>query len=674
MNVMKTKISIIAISILTAPASSYAQSINYDELATLFDEPVTMSATGKPQRASEVPATMEIITQDQIQRSPATDIPGLLRGLAGVDVYATSQNGSDVSIRGYNSPMSGRVLVLVDGRQIYNDSFGFVSWGLVPVELDEIRQIEIVKGPQSALYGFNAASGVINIITFDPLDTPVNSARLSAGTQQQRGISGVSTIKGGRAAARVSVSGFDSQGAVTNYTWFGTDMKAMAPRRRSAHGDGEVQFDDGSRARFEISEVMGRERRLNSGMLTDLFQEVTAVKGEYTIDTSYGIVTARAYHNQFITQVRIPDLSVDSPLRNTATVANISDLFKIGAYNSFRIAGEYRRDESTVVGNYDGALRYTVLSGSAMLDSRLSDTVSLTNAIRFDSLTLGRSGPISAASGLTNNSFNRKINETSFNSGLVWRTTPNDTLRVTAARGLNLPSLYNLGAFEANSFTTRPDGNFHFDLVYGSPAVSPTVVYNYELGWDHTIRSAKAKTRASVFYQQNRDMIAYAPSFVLSAGTALLPFINYGNSDTAGVELGITGKLAPRWDWGLNYTFQIISDSYTSDDRFPQEGNNRRTPAHKANAHLGYAEDSWDFGLDLHYVSNYQMPDITSEKTTNTRGMANLGNYIMLEPRIGYHITPGITAALTAQGMWSRREMTVNPVKPSALASIIIRW
>ena len=671
---MKNFIPMSTIAFLSVPAFSYAQSINYGELATLFDEPVTMSATGKPQRVSEVPATMEIITQDQIRRSAATDIPGLLRGLAGIDIYATSQNGSDVSIRGYNSPMSGRMLVLVDGRQIYNDSFGFVSWGLVPVELDEIRQIEVIKGPQSALYGFNAASGVINIITFDPLDTSVNSARLSAGTQQQRGVSTVATIKEGRAAARVSVSGFDSKGAETNYNWFGTDIKAMAPRRRSAHGDGQVQFEDGSKARLEISEVMGRERRMNSGMLTDLFQEITAVKCEYTVDSNYGIITARAYHNQFLTQVRIPDLSVDSPLKNAATVVNISDLFKIGAYNSVRIAGEYRADESTVVGNYDGVLRYTVFSGSAMLDSRLSDTVSLTNAIRLDSLTLGRSGPISAASGLTNGSFNRTINETSYNSGLVWTASPIDILRLTAARGLNLPSLYNLGAFEANSYTTRPDGNFHPSLVYGSPAVSPTVVYNYELGWDHIIKSIDSKTRTSIFYQQNRDIVAYAPSFVLSGGTALLPFVNYGNSETAGVELGVTGKIAPRWDWGLNYTFQIILDSYTPDDRFPQEGNSRRTPVHKINAHLGYAEKQWDFGLNINYISNYEMPDVTSQTSTNTHGMAKLGNYMLLEPRVGYHITPGLTAALSGQGMWSRKEMPINSVRPSILASMIIRW
>jgi iron complex outermembrane receptor protein len=60
------------------------------------------------------------------------------------------------------------LLVLLNGQQVYLDDLGRTQWYTLPVELDEIRQIEIVKGPNTALFGFNAASGVINIITYDP--------------------------------------------------------------------------------------------------------------------------------------------------------------------------------------------------------------------------------------------------------------------------------------------------------------------------------------------------------------------------------------------------------------------------------------------------------------------------------------------------------------------------
>ncbi|MEI6558727.1 MAG: TonB-dependent receptor [Rhodospirillaceae bacterium] len=664
----------ITLALVLGPGRATAQSIDYGALEALFGEPVTLSATGKPQRASEVPASMEIITADQIRRSAATDIPGILRRFAGIDVYRSSANGADVSIRGYSAPMTGRILVLVDGRQIYNDSIGFISWGLLPVELDEIRQIEVVKGPQSALYGFNAAAGVINIITYDPLDTPVNSVRLSGGSQEQRGLSTVVTLKGGnRAAARFSASGFDSRGEGTSYRWFGERQNALDPRRRSFHGDGVVRFDDDSRLRLEASIVTGRERRINSGFLTDLWQDIRAVKGEYSAETAVGLITARAYHNQFRTDVDIPDL-LKSPLTNSATVVSLQDLFKLGANNSIRLAAEFRRDQSTVVGNPAATLHYDVWSGSALWDSALSETLTLVNAARFDRLQLGRGGPISAASGLSNADFNRTINEVSFNSGLVWRVDDLNTARLIAGRGLNLPSLYNLGAFEGNSFTTRPDGVPKPSLIYGSPAVNPTVVWNYELSWDRGLPDLGAQAKAGVFYQHSQGLVDFAPAFRVSNGIALLPFVNYGDSRTAGIELGITGHVGPAWTWGLNYTAQTIWEHYTQPDRFPMEGNAGRTPLHKINARVGYTADNWEFDLDLHYVSRYAMPDITQDTTSATRGMRTLGNILLLEPRIGYHITPAITAELSAQGLWPRWELPATITRPSVLFSLVGRW
>jgi len=71
---------------LLGPSPLRAQSMDYGSLEQLFGEPVTTSATGSPQRVTEVPANMTIITADEIRRSGARDIPGVLRHVAGVDV------------------------------------------------------------------------------------------------------------------------------------------------------------------------------------------------------------------------------------------------------------------------------------------------------------------------------------------------------------------------------------------------------------------------------------------------------------------------------------------------------------------------------------------------------------------------------------------------------------
>src|SRR6202040_2489563 len=98
--------------------------------------------------------------------------------------------------------------VLVNGRQVYSDDYGHVNWSSIPIQLDEIRQIEVIKGPNSALYGFNAVSGVINIITYDPLQTQVNAATLRGGTQDYLGGSVVGTGRiGDDVGVRLSAGG-----------------------------------------------------------------------------------------------------------------------------------------------------------------------------------------------------------------------------------------------------------------------------------------------------------------------------------------------------------------------------------------------------------------------------------------------------------------------------------
>src|SRR5690606_15436990 len=131
-----------------------------------------------------VPATMVIITAEQIRRSGAVDIPGVLQHVTGVDVLRWTNSGADVGVRGYNKVFSPRQLVLINGRQVYADYYGYTDWTTLPVELGEIRQIELVKGPDSALFGFNAVGGVINIITFAPQHDAVNFVEVRAGTQQ----------------------------------------------------------------------------------------------------------------------------------------------------------------------------------------------------------------------------------------------------------------------------------------------------------------------------------------------------------------------------------------------------------------------------------------------------------------------------------------------------------
>ena len=161
---------------LLASASARGQSLDYGRLENLFDEPVTMSATGKPERLSDTPATMDIITQDDIKRSGARDLKTLLRLVPGIVTY-----------RGYNGADAFSIgSILLNGREIYLSAFNQTFIESLPVELEEIRQIEVVRGPQSGLYGFASGDGVINIITFDPAQDPIDFVRVRGGNNALR--------------------------------------------------------------------------------------------------------------------------------------------------------------------------------------------------------------------------------------------------------------------------------------------------------------------------------------------------------------------------------------------------------------------------------------------------------------------------------------------------------
>ena len=107
----------------------------------------------------------------------------------------------NVSARGDNQPRANKMLVMVNGRSIFVDAQANVFWKAIPVTLPEIKRIEVLKGPASAIYGFNAFDGVINIITKSPGGNerhyaPIRRRRTRDDQQVQRFMPGQSENSG----------------------------------------------------------------------------------------------------------------------------------------------------------------------------------------------------------------------------------------------------------------------------------------------------------------------------------------------------------------------------------------------------------------------------------------------------------------------------------------------
>ena len=131
-------------------------------------EVVVVTASRNEQALVNAPAAISVISSDMIRTAPATNIGDLLRAVPGVNVTQVSARDVNITSRAATGTLATSQLALVDGRSIYLDFFGMVMWDLVPTNPNDIKQIEVIRGPASAVWGANALSGVVNVITKCP--------------------------------------------------------------------------------------------------------------------------------------------------------------------------------------------------------------------------------------------------------------------------------------------------------------------------------------------------------------------------------------------------------------------------------------------------------------------------------------------------------------------------
>ena len=157
---------------------------------TLPGEEVVVTASKSESSLVNAPATMSVVSSETIETSPAQNYGDLLRSVPGLNVIQMSARDINLTSRQGTSTLSNSQLALLDGRSIYLDFFGLILWDFVPSNPSDIKQIEVVRGPASAVWGANALTGVVNIITKTPRESPGGSVTLGAGTFDREGDEG----------------------------------------------------------------------------------------------------------------------------------------------------------------------------------------------------------------------------------------------------------------------------------------------------------------------------------------------------------------------------------------------------------------------------------------------------------------------------------------------------
>ncbi len=161
------------------------------ECLIFMDVPKVIGGTRTPKPLTEAPSTITVITAEDIQRSGVTNIADLFRSVPGLDFMRPSVSDVNITARGLNSRLAHRMQVYIDGRSVNGEFLNLAFWHELPISLNEIERIEIVRSPSSALFGAVAFSGAIHIITRSPdalMGTLVSQTAGNAGTIITNGI------------------------------------------------------------------------------------------------------------------------------------------------------------------------------------------------------------------------------------------------------------------------------------------------------------------------------------------------------------------------------------------------------------------------------------------------------------------------------------------------------
>jgi iron complex outermembrane receptor protein len=591
------------------------------------------SVSKKEQKLSKTGAAIFVITQEDIRRSGATNIPDLLRLAPGVDVARVDANRWAISIRGFNDQHANKVLVLIDGRSVYSPSFSGVFWDMVDVPLEDIERIEVIRGPGGTVWGANAVNGVINIITKNAQST--QGGLLAAGTGSED-----------RANGLVQYGGQIGQNG--DYRVFGRYFdvgNSVFPNGQQA-ADGWMAGHAGFRSDWNLTPrdtltVQGDFLKTDeSQTITTLFDNALPLEKTFNDPLRATAANMLARWNRTLENgsemslVVYDDYSRHLDLgfldaQNTVD-ADFQDHLALGPRNDIVWGLGARMIDSDYGNGYD----FTLVPQHRMdhlFSAFFEDELRITNALSF---TIG--------SKVEHNSFTGLEFEPS--AQLVWTPSVKQTVWLSASRAIREPSSVDAGI--QNDVAAVPLGATVAILqALGNPNIKAEELRDFETGY-----RAQASKRLSldvtgfVSLYRNLESIAELPPYVTTQQGVpylILPsiFVNGAEARTYGAEFSGNWNVTSRWRVMPGYSYFHLHVDGDSSTLNPPPG---VSPNHQfqVRSRLDLPRHlEWD--NTLAYVSKL--------------ATGNIPAYVRLDSRIGWRLGEFVEFSVVGQNLLTPR-------------------
>jgi iron complex outermembrane receptor protein len=391
--------------------------------------PTVITGSRTPEKAQDAPAHTEVVTPQIIEERPTLTPVDQIRSVPGVDYAATGIQGGNVVVRGFNNVFSGAMLTISDYRYATVPSLRVNTPYLIPTPNEDVGQIEVVLGPGAALYGPNAANGVMHIISKSPFESKGTTVSLGGGNRSVfRGAVRHAGTSGERFGYKISgqyIQGED---------WEYTDPAETRPRDFDVERwSGELRMDFRLMPNSELVLTGGRA-------FAGTALEMTGIGTAQAKDWSYDFIQGRWRWNRLFAQAFINTSNTsDTYLLRTGQgvvdksrvlVGQIQHGLDIGTIQTFIYGIDYSktdpRTEGTINGRNENIDEITEVGGYLQSETRLSDM--------FDLVVAGR---VDDHSELEDPVFSPR-------AALVFKPITGQTVRLTYNRAFNTPTTNNL--------------------------------------------------------------------------------------------------------------------------------------------------------------------------------------------------------------------------------------
>jgi iron complex outermembrane recepter protein len=633
-DLLNPPVAAILLALLLAAAAA-AQQASPDlaemSLEDLLNIEVT-SVARREQKLSQSASAIYVITQEDIRRSGVTSVPDALRMAPGVQVGQMDGNKWAVSIRGFNGRFANKLLVMIDGRSVYNPAFAGVYWDANDVLLEDVDRIEVIRGPGATLWGSNAVNGVIHIITKNTTDTL--GALVSTGGGDQEGGFGEARFGGEvdpRLRYRFYSKYFSRSGS------FLPSGERLADNWLKLQGGFRVDWEPSDRDAVMITgdayEGDGGDRQ-NLPLYEPPYQAIATYRASFTGANLLGRWTRRHSERSSTQFQAYYDHSTRDDLFIRDTTVNEADV-EIQHQRDFtrhRLVGGigFRRNEHNQpvdwVASYDPRDRTTNRVNVFLQDeiTLLPDKLLLTVGTKLERSTFA--GP-----------------ELQPSASLLWNRSPKDTIWLTFARATRSPSRVDHDVVFTAFASPGPEGSLIVGEVVGNPEIHSERMLTYGAGYRISPRPRWSFDLTGFYNVYHGVVTTLQQSPEMRPGfprTLFVPFTfeNALNPTLYGAEAAAAWKPLESADLRMSYSYLTGGIASSSDVPGPR--------------HQLQARWFWRPRAKWEWDSNYYFVD----------GFSGVPAYHRVDSRLGWRPLRQWEFSVTVQNLLDNRHPETPPI------------